>query len=543
MLPLVPRLPLPPLLPLLLLIACGDEGNITAPTTGTLVVLTMTTGDASAGYTVTLDNDLPQGIGPNATVSYTEVVPGPHAVALTGLPAGCAVSGENPRTVNIEAGSTSNETFAVACTPNPTTGSIRIVTISAGTPDLDGYAIAVDAAAPLPIQAAGEVTLPNIDPGPHTVTLSGLAPGCSISGDNPRPITVSAGATAEVSFAVTCVLPTVGRWTRMESGTAFSLLSVWGSSPTDVFVTGEPGGAFTSTIFHYDGQAWSEQFIQNGVTLNGVWGSSATDVFAVGPDPLGAFGYDGAILHYNGTTWSPMTTRGLGSGEVALYSVWGSSPTDVYVVGEDFAGLPNALVAHFNGSGWSRVLLPATFLRVLFDVHGTSAQDVWAVGFNDLGFDLRGSAARSSLRAGNAVRQILDAQGIILHYNGSGWTEFGTPELDLVFNGVWSAAPNDVFAVGQRGETAVAYHFDGTAWAPMTVPPVRLLMDVWGTSGTDVYAVGEGTILHYDGAAWTEVQTTEGRLTGVWGSSPADVFAVGARGTILHGTPAIPGSR
>jgi hypothetical protein len=55
--------------------------------------------------------------------------------------------------------------------------------------------------------------------------------------------------------------------------------------------------------------------------------------------------------------------------------------------------------------------------------------------------------------------------------------------------------------------------------------------------------VGDQTILHYDGSAWTEVQTTERRLTGVWASSPVDVFAVGAGGVILHGTPAVAAMR
>ena len=624
-------LPLVALIPLVVVLSCDDNSNIIAPTTGTLVVTTLTTGNASAGYTATLDSDVPQTIGANASVAYTEIVPGPHAVALTGLPAGCTVAGENPRTVNIEAGSTSNETFAVTCTapnpnagsiriatstagtpdpdgydvtvddgapqpigatgaitvanvaagvhtvtisglalgctvggsnpqsvtvaegataevgfavacsePSPTAGSVHIVTTTSGIPDLDGYAVALDGAAPLPIQASGEVTLPNIEAGAHTVTLSGLAPGCAVSGDNPRPVTVSAGATAEVSFAVACAAPTVGRWTRMESGTSFALLSVWGSSATDVFVTGEPGGAFTSTIFHYDGQVWREQSVQDGVTLNGLWGSSATDVFAVGSDGLGAYEYQGAILHYDGTTWTGTPPTGIGLGEVVLYSAWGSSPTDVYVVGEDFTFFPNALVAHFDGDGWDRLVLPETNFRVLFDVHGTSAQDVWAVGYSDLEFLLRGSAARPSLRMRSAESQIQATQGIVLHYDGSSWTEFGTPEQDLLFNGVWSAAPNDVFVVGQRGLAGAAYHFNGTAWTPMIVPPVRQLMDVWGTSGTDVYAVGDGTILHYDGSAWTEMEPMERLLTGVWGSSAVDVFAVGGGGTILHGTPALP---
>jgi hypothetical protein len=135
------------------------------------------------------------------------------------------------------------------------------------------------------------------------------------------------------------------------------------------------------------------------------------------------------------------------------------------------------------------------------------------------------------------------SQGLILRYDGSGWTEVVPAEPDLLFSGVWSAAPNDAFAVGQLGQAAAVYHFDGAAWTAMTVPPVGPLLDVWGTSGTDVYAVGEGTILHYDGSSWTEVQTTAARLTGVWGSSAADVFVVGGDGTILHGTPAVSGSR
>jgi hypothetical protein len=49
-----------------------------------------------------------------------------------------------------------------------------------------------------------------------------------------------------------------------------------------------------------------------------------------------------------------------------------------------------------------------------------------------------------------------------------------------------------------------------------------------------------GTILHYDGAVWSQMDSgTSEHLTGVWGASERDVFAVGVGGTILHydGTP------
>jgi hypothetical protein len=59
---------------------------------------------------------------------------------------------------------------------------------------------------------------------------------------------------------------------------------------------------------------------------------------------------------------------------------------------------------------------------------------------------------------------------------------------------------------------------------------------VWGSSGSDVFAVGDGdTILHYDGADWSAMSSgTYHRLYGVWGSSDRDVFAVGGGGAILH---------
>ena len=53
----------------------------------------------------------------------------------------------------------------------------------------------------------------------------------------------------------------------------------------------------------------------------GVWGTSASDVWAVG--------YNGTILHYNGTNWSSVSS---GATE-PLYGVWGSSASDVWVVG------------------------------------------------------------------------------------------------------------------------------------------------------------------------------------------------------------------
>ena len=55
--------------------------------------------------------------------------------------------------------------------------------------------------------------------------------------------------------------------------------------------------------------------------LSGVWGSSPSDVFAVGQH--------GTILHYDGTTWKSMS-RGTTNN---LNGLWGSSSAESFAVG------------------------------------------------------------------------------------------------------------------------------------------------------------------------------------------------------------------
>ena len=65
-------------------------------------------------------------------------------------------------------------------------------------------------------------------------------------------------------------------------------------------------------------------------------------------------------------------------------------------------------------------------------------------------------------------------------------------------NGVWGSSSTDVFAVGDEG---TILHYDGSTWSPMESGLKKVLNAVWGTSGTDVFVAGDGgTILHYDGS-------------------------------------------
>ena len=88
------------------------------------------------------------------------------------------------------------------------------------------------------------------------------------------------------------------------------------------------------------------------------------------------------------------------------------------------------------------------------------------------------------------------------------------------------------------GDIGTILHYDGTAWSPYSSRTTLLLSAVWGNSGTDVFAVGyNGTIVHYDGTDWTRhASGTSAWLFGVWGAGPMEVGAVEEGGEIRVGT-------
>lgn len=98
---------------------------------------------------------------------------------------------------------------------------------------------------------------------------------------------------------------------------------------------------------------------------------------------------------------------------------------------------------------------------------------------------------------------------------------------------IWGSSGQDVFAVGEYGTIR---HFDGSTWQTMWVPTERHLYAVWGSGGDDVFVAGEkGTILHYDGVSWTIMNSgTDKTIRAAWGAAASDVFAVGDEGLILH---------
>jgi len=93
------------------------------------------------------------------------------------------------------------------------------------------------------------------------------------------------------------------------------------------------------------------------------------------------------------------------------------------------------------------------------------------------------------------------------------------------------------FAVGTSG---LHLHYRSGRWERVEAGPVdRDYRGLWGTSATDLYAVGsirntpDGIIQHFDGVRWTDDAVVPHALHGIWGAS-GEILAVGERGAIYR---------
>jgi len=218
--------------------------------------------------------------------------------------------------------------------------------------------------------------------------------------------------------------------------------------------------------------------VVSGTTgLNGVWGSGPNDVWA-----LGAGGGGGVLVHYDGMAWS--STVALMQG---LEAVWGSGPNDIWAVGSNSNAM--GTVAHWAGWGGGAPVITYTAImntRFLTAVWGSGPNDVWAVGYDD-------------------------ANGLMVHSDGTIWSSPQIISNTLRLDGLWGSGPNDVWAVGcaSFGTALIVRWTSGFGALPSVTRANGLdyFAGLWGSGAKDAWAVGgtmnERLALHWDGNAWS----------------------------------------
>ncbi len=103
-----------------------------------------------------------------------------------------------------------------------------------------------------------------------------------------------------------------------------------------------------------------------------------------------------------------------------------------------------------------------------------------------------------------------------------GWQAYPVPGA-MGVTAVWSFAPDDVWAGSQ-----IVLHFDGSAWTQVATPTAGFVADFWGFAPDDLYAVTGVTLLRWNGTAWSTVDlggaVAPTDLQAIWGTSDDDLW-------------------
>jgi len=195
--------------------------TVTCAQTGSIRVTTATTGANldPDGYGVSVSGTGVYPIGVNASHTFDRLPAGNYVVTLSSLAANCSISGPASQTVTVVAGVTADVAFAVTCAP---LAAIRVTVTTTGVdPDPDGYSVTADGPGGIrsgTVAPNGAIVIDRLIEGRYTVTLNGLAGNCTVDGPSAVMVTATWGVTADVAFAVTCVLPAAIRVTVATTG-------------------------------------------------------------------------------------------------------------------------------------------------------------------------------------------------------------------------------------------------------------------------------------------------------------------------------------
>lgn len=257
------------------------------------------------------------------------------------------------------------------------------------------------------------------------------------------------------------------------------------------------------------------------------------DVWSDGKGVAWAVSESGKVLRWDGKAWSiAFTAPG------ALYAVWGSSPTDLWIGGE--GGLYHATGASSSALAFQAVELSVPIMSIL----GFGASDIWATGYSqDLEFTYD--------------------TGRVFHYSGgsgaaaSEWAEDDvTLSSPALYAKIWGTSDDDLWigGDGRWGEASVRHRTsDGlgdTAWnadnaAPESSFPYfrsgfsisRSLVWLTGFGPPGTYWVGhsndDGLSFEWNEGSGAVPQSGFAQI-GCWGSAPDDVWLAGVFGRLYH---------
>ena len=261
-----------------------------------------------------------------------------------------------------------------------------------------------------------------------------------------------------------------------------------------------------------------------------IWGSSPTDVYVVGhndnPGVPTMFRFDGKSWK---TTGFHAVEGGPIAGPVSLYSIYGFGLNNVFVVGQRIYDNPNpppnfldsSLIIQYDGSRWREHRVVGRFLHAIW---GNDPQNIWVSG----------------------------EEGSLFHYNGQSWTKESIPVSPppgsyYKLYGIGGTSPTDLYLLASAHEDPLirtTFYFlrrNVSGWAVIDtfINQPGMNQNKWGDNelwaspwGT-LYSVGAG-VFQWNGSSWTKIFSTDEPCTEIFGSSENNIFVTGFRSILFH---------
>ncbi len=302
-------------------------------------------------------------------------------------------------------------------------------------------------------------------------------------------------------------------------------------SRTDCWMVGyyNNGTVNQTLIENYNGRSWiitpsPNQATTGGASLdnqlNGVTCTAVDNCWATGHYVNGT--NQTLALHWDGTSWSIVSTPNLTKGSMLL-GVQCLSASQCYAVGHGTAssGPPQALIEAYDGASWTVVAWPNTLSNSntapneLLSLSCANSTHCWTAGWQTL----------------NGVHQTA-----VVMFDGTVWSAASPPNqttnTDNVLSSIFCTSRKSCLAVGYYNTAAANYQtlsesYDGISWTitpsanqnitynnqliQVSCPSARLC---WATL---VYSDGTATrslFEQYTGTSWSIYSTPEGLPSG-----------------------------
>jgi len=129
----------------IVVVACGGGDSMSGPDTHiTVTAQTEGTQVDADGYSVQVGASSPSALAANGSITVSGVATGAVSVTLNGIAPNCAVTGDNPVTVQVQSGQQATAAFHVVCTATPGKSyRIAFMTNADPTGSLNSYDISV----------------------------------------------------------------------------------------------------------------------------------------------------------------------------------------------------------------------------------------------------------------------------------------------------------------------------------------------------------------------------------------------------------------